>query len=385
MLGENSLIFGTPMSRMKRWIRNSWRSHSRIAGWIPVALALAPLSSQPQQMPGNTDRQTGDVAALVRQGTELAARGDFAEAEVPLKQALALAPENFSLLRTLGKVEARLGHMDESIALLRTAVGIAPDDAQAHVELGIALADADQRSDALREFTDAERLQPDSATAHLNRARVLDDMGNAAEAETEFSTSLRLSPKNPDVYYYWALLEREQGRLPKEAELLSRLTRLKPQDDRAFYLLGRSLADQGRHREAVSALRTAIGINPRSSSALYLLSRELRTTNPAEAESLSRRFMELRQQGEQQEGAIALGNEALAAFTQQDWPKAIRLLHQAIAQCNGCSIEAGLRKNLGLTLCRNGQLDEGAVELHKSLKLNPSDPDVLKALTAIGR
>jgi tetratricopeptide (TPR) repeat protein len=181
------------------------------------------------------------------------------------------------------------------------------------------------------------------------------------------------------------LLEREQGRLPKEAELLSRLTRIKPQDDRAFYLLGRSLADQGRRREAVSALRSAIGINPRSSSALYLLSRELRTTNPAEAESLSRRFLELRQQGEQQEGAIALGNEALAASTQQDWPKAISLLHQAIAQCNGCSIEAGLRKNLGLTLCRNGQVDEGAVELHKSLKLNPSAPDVVKALSAIGR
>jgi Tfp pilus assembly protein PilF len=80
-----------------------------------------------------------------------------------------------------------------------------------------------------------------------------------------------------------------------------------------------------------------------------------------------------------------LGNQALAASTQQDWPKAISLLHRAIAQCNGCSIEAGLRKNLGLTLCRSGQIDEGAAELHKSLKLNPSDPDVVKALSTIGR
>jgi tetratricopeptide (TPR) repeat protein len=194
-----------------------------------------------------------------------------------------------------------------------------------------------------------------------------------------------LSPRNGDVYYNWALLERERGRLGKEAELLAQLTKLKPHDDRAFYLLGRSLADQGRQNEAISALRTAIRINPQSSSALYLLSRELRTIDPAEAESLSRRFLALRQQGAEQEAAIALGNEAFAASTQQDWPKAITLLRQAIAECNGCSIEAGLRKNLGLMLCRNGQVDEGAVELHKSLKLNPSDPDVVKALSAIGR
>jgi tetratricopeptide (TPR) repeat protein len=275
--------------------------------------------------------------------------------------------------------------MDESVALLRKAVAIAPDNAQAHVELGIALADAEQRGDALAEFTTAERLEPDSGAAHLNRARILDDMGSAAEAATEFSTSLRLSPKNPDVYYYWALLERDQGKLPKEAELLTQLTKLKPRDDRAFYLLGHSLADQGRHKEAISALRTAVRINPQSSSALYLLSRELRTIDPAEAESMSRRFLALRRQSTEQEVAVALGNQAFAASTQQDWPKAIALLHQAIAECNGCSIEAGLRKDLGLMLCRNGKVDEGAVELHKSLKLNPSDPDVVKALSAIGR
>ncbi|MGA7522100.1 MAG: tetratricopeptide repeat protein [Acidobacteriaceae bacterium] len=326
-----------------------------------------------------------EVDALQAEGAALAAQQRFAEAEIPLGRALALAPGNVDLLRIAGKVEGRLGHMDEAVNLLQRAEALQPLDPQIHLELGIALADAENFPRALEEVSAAEKLEPGSGEAHLNRARILDRLGKAAEAEGEFAVAARLSPRNPDVFYYWALLESEEGRLGKESDLLERLTRLKPADDQAFYLLGRSFEQQGRRQESIAALRTVIRLNPESGEALYMLSRELRATHPAEAEKLSQRFLALRKKNADQEAAIALGNQGVEASRKNDWHRAIDLLRKALAACNGCAIEAGLHRDLGLTLCRNGQVDEGSRELHEALRLNPSDVDTVKALEVIGR
>ena len=46
-------------------------------------------------------------------------------------------------------------------------------------------------------------------------------------------------------------------------------------------------------------------------------------------------------------------------------------------------IESTLHRDLGLTLCRDGQIERGAEELRKALALNPEDRDAAKALEAI--
>ena len=78
----------------------------------------------------------------MQEGQDLAAQGRFAEAEVPLKQAAELAPENYALLTLLGKVEGRVGKHADAIALFRRVVSGQPKTADAHVNLAIALADA---------------------------------------------------------------------------------------------------------------------------------------------------------------------------------------------------------------------------------------------------
>ena len=46
-------------------------------------------------------------------------------------------------------------------------------------------------------------------------------------------------------------------------------------------------------------------------------------------------------------------------------------------------IESTLHRDLGLTLCRDGQIERGAEELRKALALNPEDRDAAKALEVI--
>jgi Tfp pilus assembly protein PilF len=65
---------------------------------------------------------------------------------------------------------------------------------------------------------------------------------------------------------------------------------------------------------------------------------------------------------------------------QQEWAEAIRLLHQALAQCNGCTVASGLHRNLGLALCESGHLQEGKQELQEALELDPNDRDAEAAL-----
>ena len=81
----------------------------------------------------------------------------------------------------------------------------------------------------------------------------------------------------------------------------------------------------------------------------------------------------------------SLGNEAYVAANKQDWPEAIRILKKALESCQDCELAAALHKNLGLALCSNGNLDEGKQELQEALKLNPNDPDIVKALSVVAQ
>ena len=108
-------------------------------------------------------------------------------------------------------------------------------------------------------------------------------------------------------------------------------------------------------------------------------------TNPGESKLLLDRFAAIRAKGAALDRSKTLANQGYGAYLEQDWPKAIGLLREAPETCGDCEIQATLHKNLGLALCRSGNLTEGGGELQKALSLNPNDTDVVKALSVIGR
>src|SRR6202789_2658602 len=169
-----------------------------------------------QSRPTNRRSASSPVDQLMKEGQDLAAQGRFAEAEVPLKQAAELAPENYAVLTLLGKVEGRVGKHADAVALFRRVVSGQPKSADAHVNLAIALADAGNLEEALKETSTAILLSPKMASAHLNRARVLADLHRPDEAEKEFSIANQLAPNSPDCLYYWGLLEKDGSNLAKE-------------------------------------------------------------------------------------------------------------------------------------------------------------------------
>ena len=339
----------------------------------------------PQTKPDTDPSRHESLRQLLEQGKSLATEGRLAEAEIPLLEASKLAPNDFETQTTLAKVQVRIGKSPEAIERLRRMVGFYPQRADSHLNLGIALADAKQLEEALKEISLAVSLAPKMPSAHVNRGRILDDLIRPDEARAEFAIAHRLDPEDPDCLYYWALIEHASGNLKKEAELLQKLLVLQPKNPRALYLLGRNLKDQSRNSEAIVVLRRALAIQPDYEDAIYLLSRELRKTAPGESKQLDEEFRAARQQQSMLDSVKSLGNEAYQAALKKDWPEAISLLRKAVETCDSCEASAGLHKNLGLALCQTGDVNAGRIELETSLKLNPNDPDVVKALNVIGR
>jgi tetratricopeptide (TPR) repeat protein len=370
-----------------------WGNHSRGFGLSTVSLVLLSLALGAgfmpavagQSRPTNHRPASSQIDQLVKAGQDLAAQGRFAEAEVPLKQAAQLAPENYALLTLLGKVEGRLGKHADAIVLFRRVVSGQPKTADAHVNLAIALADAGNLEEALKETSTAVSLSPKLASAHLNRARVLADLHRPEEAETEFAAAHQLAPDNPDDLFYWALLEKDRGNLEKQTALFQQLVRLQPNNQTALLLLAQSLQRESKHAETIAVLRHILQLNPNSGNALYMLSMELRRTNPEEAKKLREDFAAQKRKEADLAQVKSLGNEAYVAANKQDWPEAIRILNKALESCKDCEVAAALHKNLGLALCSNGNLDEGKQELQEALKLNPSDPDIVKALSVVAQ
>jgi tetratricopeptide (TPR) repeat protein len=361
---------------------------SRGFGLSTVSLMLLSLSlgaclmpaAAGQSRPTNPQSASSPVDQLMQEGQDLAAQGRFAEAEVPLKQAAELAPENYALLTLLGKIEDRVGKHADAIVLFRRVVGGQPKTADAHINLAIALADAGDLEEALKETSTAALLSPKLASAHVNRARLLADLHRAEEAEKEFSIANQLAPNDPECLYYWGLLEKDRGNSAKETALFQQLVRAQPDNLNALLLLAQSLHHEEKGAEAISVLRHILQLKPDSENALYMLSMELRRTNPEESKKLQQKYEAEKRKDADLAQVKALGQEAYLAANKQDWPEAIRTLKKALESCEDCAVAPALHKNLGLALCSNGNIDECKQELQEALKLNPNDSDVVKAL-----
>lgn len=352
---------------------------------VAVVSTIACSLCAPIYVSGQRGSQDLKIQRLVRKSKELVSRGRLAEAEILLVQAEHASPTNTAVLTLLGKVKGSMGESTDAQGLFRRVIRLKPRSAEAHVNLAIILSDAGELAAALDETSNALSIAPTLAVAHLNRARILADLKRPIEAKPEFAIACRLDPRNPDGFYYWALLERESGNLTKETTLLQRVVALQPQNDKAYFQLGRSLVEQSRPDEAAKAFRQALRINPNSSEAIYMLSRVLRGIDPKLAGQLRKKFELVKQHEADLEEAKTIADKGYVASSTGQYSVAIRLFCEALTKCESCEIEAALHKNLGLSLCRDGKLDECRIELKKSLELDPSDPDTLRALSIIGQ
>ena len=97
-------------------------------------------------------------------------RGEMAEAEKNITQAVALAPQDAYSLGILGFLKFRQEKYDEALDALSKAAKLDPSNAQVQNYLGITLSQKGMRVQAETALRKAIQLQPGFANAHHNLA-----------------------------------------------------------------------------------------------------------------------------------------------------------------------------------------------------------------------
>ena len=123
-------------------------------------------------------------------------RGHWADAELPLRRALRLSPDEPRLNIALARSVRMQGRPREAIAFCQAALRAAPEDGAALLEIGL----AQQESGALAEAEASYRhilkrgLEP---IALVNLGKLLNGDGRADEAGTLLENALAQAPGDP--------------------------------------------------------------------------------------------------------------------------------------------------------------------------------------------
>lgn len=320
------------------------------------------------------------AGAFLNWGLVLASQEKYSEAAPLLQKATELSPNEADAYTALGMVELKQDAPKKALSDLEKAASFRPTSFQAHLNLGLALAEQYKLGAALDEFRKAIALAPNSAAAHYSMGRTLYDLGGQNEARVELENACHLSPDNIPARYLLALIEKQEGHLVKSAELLKKLVELQPRHSAAQFLLGQTLLGLGREQEAVAHWRSAVEADPNNAEALYNLTRILSKEGSPEARTYLEQYRRLEASQHLSNQVLRLRTFAMEAASAHNWPQAVSQLKEALQLCGQCEQRAELHRNLGLIYCREGDMEGGARELRTALKLNPEDPDALKAI-----
>lgn len=354
---------------------------ARLRYGIPAFAALASMFAYMLAVQAQSSGPVpAKVEALYREGVSLVESGRLAEAQRVLLQAESRAPANLEIKITLGKLDALLGQNDDAIRLFREVETQAPGNRENQINLAIALAAHGLLEEALVPATKAVTSSPRSLAAHHIRGKILAGIHRDADARTEYEMGLALAPRDVLTLYDYAQFCEETGRLVEEVPLLRRLLEVRPAKAQYHFMLGRVLSRTGDGAGSRREYREAIRLDPSNRAALYSLARAMQKDDSQEAARLTARFRALQASEEDLNAIRSQGNQGVSAMQAHDWPRAVEIFEAALAACAGCTLEATLEKDLGLSQCQGGQLEAGVLSLRRSLALNPNDLDTLHAL-----
>ena len=223
-------------------------------------------------------------------------RADVRTAELRLREALALAPGNASILTNLAVVCLQQGKHAEARAAAAAAIAAKPGNVEALLVVTACHAHAGQFADALAGYNEilaqepglaevhanrahalnrlrrhgeavascdrAIALQPDFAGAQINRGNALVQLGRYDEARAAYDAALRLAPNLPEAWLGHGNVLLGERRHDEALAAYDRAMALDP--DFAAGWLGRAnvLAELRRHDEAQAALDRALAIDP---------------------------------------------------------------------------------------------------------------------------
>ncbi|MCH2133164.1 MAG: tetratricopeptide repeat protein [Phycisphaerales bacterium] len=224
-------------------------------------------------------------------------RGRWAEAEVELRMALAVNPDQPEWLYNLGIVLEYSGRDRQARDVFERAAALAPDQVEVVTSAAIACARLGDSDRALKWCDRALKVDPRNEDAHARRIEMLVGQGRHDEAETAFylaemamdepsplclleiavslitrgqyrragwclREAMRMEPGLPRIRLRLAEVHASTGRLDRAIQLCSREVREDPGNVEALAIYAGLLEAADRRVEATDMLRRVIDFDP---------------------------------------------------------------------------------------------------------------------------
>ena len=164
----------------------------------------------PELPPGSPERKEYDAylaagadqpAGQLRIGQDLFNRGQVAEAEAPLRRAIAWDPNSPAFAESLGVVLDRLGRPAEAGDVLWRSAQLNPGDALSAYQAGLVFAATRRFEEAEKALQEATRRDPRFDRAWYNLGLLLSQLDRPREAVTLFQQAETLAPDVADYPY----------------------------------------------------------------------------------------------------------------------------------------------------------------------------------------
>jgi len=234
------------------------------------ALAVEPPDAWTEEQIKRLEFICADGLAVVAE-----ARGDWEAARRQLEQALALEPENGSLLQRLGQARFKLGEPRAAFETLRKAVELDPELEPPGVTIGRFYLSEGNLEKAEEWIDYAIRAAPEDPRPRQARAVWLLDQGKTEEAAEEIAAlEEMLEPDSADLRRLKGLAAYHRGDFVTAAEHLQTATIESPNDFAISNLLALALAeldDPDKRRRALELAQVNARQFPNSTEALATL------------------------------------------------------------------------------------------------------------------
>jgi len=243
-------------------------------GKAPTPTEAAPPGSPGQPAPGAPAEAGAPAAPAAKSpletGRELLAKGDFAGAIAPLKEAIAGNPDLSEAHRFLGHALLKVDNIAEAEPEIKKALELDPTILGANFDLAMVYIKKGRLMQAIP-FMEKERDgSPDSEAVLKTLGQLYSDTKQHDKAVEIFSKLVDQAPDNIEYYGFLADAYKQQGDTAKELETYQRMGAQDP-SGMAFYNLGNIMFNKSEIATAADAYKKAIEMAPDNAMAHYQL------------------------------------------------------------------------------------------------------------------
>ena len=233
--------------------RNVWKARARFLADNVDRVTLENLEESRYEMERLADEQPGNATYLVAWAHILQKRGDVAEADKKLSEAVKADPHSsLAHLARAAFLQQTSNKIDEVIAEYNATLADDPKSVQAHFGLGRMYLVKKDSAKEMDEYKKALAIDPNNYGAHeaLGDAYLHQGTATMPDALHQYTAAAQLQPNNPEPHWGLGLIMMKANRW-KEAEAELKAAMRGKRYPEMELNLGMAIANQNRCNEAM--------------------------------------------------------------------------------------------------------------------------------------